>query len=310
MQPISTSSTWNSALLNLTQAEQTQTTDGAQVSTGKLASDLGGFGQSSQTITAFTAAQTQLNGYITANQSISARLTVQDSALTEVSTAGTAARNAVTQAIGAGTAAGLIQTLGTQYQQVVDGINTQNNGVYVFGGGVTQTAPISAPNLTALAAAPTVASVFQNGNFKSTSKLDAHTTVQTGILASDVAQPLVTVFQNIAAYDAGPNGPLGDPLTAAQTSFLQSQLSAFDTANTTVTSYQAQNGGVQSEVSSQITDQQNQSTTLTNLISDKTDVDMATALTNLSQAQTAVQASAQVLASLKTDSLLNILPVA
>jgi flagellar hook-associated protein 3 FlgL len=192
---------------------------------------------------------------------------------------------------------------------VVDGLNTQNDGVYVFGGGVTQTAPISAPDLATLAAAPTAASVFQNGNFTATSKLDAHTTVKTGILASDVAQPLVAVFQAIAAYNAGPSGPLGDPLTPAQTTFLQSQLKAFDTANTTVTGYQAQNGSVQSEVSGQITDQQHQATTLTNLISDKTDVDMATALTKLTQAQTAVQASAQVLAGLKTDSLLSVLPV-
>jgi flagellar hook-associated protein 3 FlgL len=308
MQPISTASSWNSALLNLTQAEQTQNTAESQVSTGKVATDLGGFGETAQAITAFEATQTQLNGYVTANQSISARLTVQDTALTEVSTAGTSARDAVTQAIGAGSAAGLMQTLGTQYQQVVDGMNTQNNGVYVFGGGVTQTPPISAPDLTTLGAATT--SVFQNGTFKATSKLDANTTVQTGMLASDVTGPLVGVFQAIAAYDAGPNGPLGDPLTAAQTTFLQSQLSAFDTANTTVTSYQSQNGSVQSAVSSQITAQQNQSTTLTNLISDKTDVDMATALTNLTQAQTAVQASAQVLAGLKTDSLLSILPVA
>jgi flagellar hook-associated protein 3 FlgL len=118
------------------------------------------------------------------------------------------------------------------------------------------------------------------------------------------------VFQTIAAYDAGPNGPLNGQLTQAQVTFLQSQLSTFDNADNTVTSFRAQNGAAQQTVSNAITDQQNQSTTLKNMIGDKTNVDMATALSNLSQAQNAVQASAQVLAALQNDSLLKILPVA
>lgn len=315
MQPISTSAAWSSALLNLTQAEQTQSTAQSQVSTGKVATDLGGFGEGAQAVTAFEATQTQLNGYIASNKSVAARLTLQDSALNEVGTAGTNARQAVTQAIAAGTGQGLLQSLQAQYQQVVDGLNTQSNGVYLFGGGQTQTPPVSVSTLATLAvtpnaAAPSPAAAFQNGPLKTVSKLDNTTSLQTGILASDVAQPLVGVFQAIAAYDAGPNGPLSGTLTAAQSAFLQSQLAAFDTANTTVTNYTAQNGQAQSEIASHITDQNNQATTLKNLIGDKTDVDLATALSNLTQAQTAVQASATVLAGLKTDQLLSILPVA
>ena len=201
-----------------------------------------------------------------------------------------------------------MQTLQTQYQQVVGGLNSQSNGVYIFGGGTTQP-PVSVTSLsglTALASPPTAA--FQNGQFASSARIDQSTTIQTGMLANNVGTSLLTVFQNIAAYDAGPNGPLTGQLTTAQMSFLQSQISAFDTANTSVTSYQAQNGDAQQTVTNAITDQQNQSTTLQNMIGNSTDVNMATALSNLSQAQNAVSASAQVLASLQSNSLLKYLP--
>jgi flagellar hook-associated protein 3 FlgL len=310
MQAISTAANWNSALLNLTSAENRQNTAQNQVSSGKVATDLGGYGQTSETITAMQASQTRLQGFITAGQAVSATLTDQNTALTEVSTAGTAARQALTDAIASGSAAGLMQTLQTQYQQVVGGLNAQSNGVYLFGGGRTDQPPVSVTTmsgLTSQATPPTTA--FQNGQFITTAQITSQTTVQTGMLASDVGTPLLTVFQAIANFDAGPNGPLSGQLTQTQLTFLQSQLSQFDAANNTVTAYTAQNGAVQKTVSSQITEQQNQSTTLQNMIGDKTDVDMATALSNLSQAQNAVQASAQVLASLQKDSLLSILPV-
>jgi flagellar hook-associated protein 3 FlgL len=54
-----------------------------------------------------------------------------------------------------------------------------------------------------------------------------------------------------------------------------------------------------------ISDQQSRVTILTGALGDITDVDMGDALSRLNQAQTAVQASAQVFSSLKNTSLLN-----
>jgi flagellar hook-associated protein 3 FlgL len=300
MQPISTASTWSSALLNLNQAEQQQNTAQNQVSSGEVSQDLSGYGQSAETITAMEASQSRLQGFISAGGALTNTLTDQATALTQVANGGTAS----------GSASGLMQALQTQYQQVTGGLNSQSNGVYIFGGGQTDQPPVSVTDLSTLAtmASPPTAA-FQNGQFVSSSQVDESTTIQTGMLANNVGTSLTTVFQNIAAYDAGPNGPLSGQLTQTQISFLQSQLSAFDSADTTVTSYQAQNGASQQTVSNAVTDQTNQSTTLQNLIGSRTQVDMATALSNLSQAQNAVQASAQVLASLQNDSLLKILPV-
>jgi flagellar hook-associated protein 3 FlgL len=311
MQPISTSANWSSALLNLTQAEQQQNTAQNQVSTGKVSQELSGYGQGAESIATMQGSQTRLQGFISSGNALTQTLTDQSTALGQVASGGAAARAAVADAISSGSASGLMQALQTQYQQVVGGLNAKSNGVYIFGGGETNQPPVAVTtvtNLIPLASPPTAA--FQNGQFVSSSQIDESTTIQTGQLANNVGTSLFTVFQNIAAYDAGPNGPLNGQLSQTQISFLQSQLSQFDAADSTVTSYRAQNGAAQQTVNNAITDQQKQSTTLQNMIGDKTNVDMSTALSNLAQAQNAVQASAQVLAALQNDSLLKVLPVA
>jgi flagellar hook-associated protein 3 FlgL len=311
MQPISTAASWSSALLNLNTVEQKQQEAQNQVSTGEVSSNIAGYGQGAETVTAMEAAQTRLKGFITAGQAVASNLTDQATALTQVADAGQSARQAVADAIASGNASGLMQALQTQFQQVVGGLNAQSNGVYIFSGGRTDVPPVWVTNISSLipmTVPPTAA--FQNGQFVTSSQITEATTIKTGMLANNVGTNLMSVFQSIAAYDAGPSGPLTGQLTQTQLSFLQSQLAVFDNANSTVTSFRAQNGAAQQTVSQQITNQQHQSTTLQTLIGDKTDVDMATALTNLAQAQNAVQASAQVLASLQNDSLLKILPVA
>jgi flagellar hook-associated protein 3 FlgL len=303
----STSDSWNSALLNLMSAEKTQTTAQNQVSTGKVGDDLQSYGQGAETLTAMQGAQTRLNGFISSGQLVSSRLTTQDTAFTQISTAGANARSAITNALASGSSTGLMQSIEEYYQQAVDGLNTQSNGVYVFGGGRSDQPPVNATTLTALNAAPSVASVFQNGSLKASSQLDDTTTVQTGFLASDVGSNLLGAFEQVEALDQGANGPLTGQLTQAQTTALQGMLSSFDTANTGVTNIQAENGALQQNVTNHITAQQAQSDSLTTLIGNQTNVDMATALTKLTQAQQSVQASAEVLAGLQNDSLLNIL---
>src|ERR1700761_7151359 len=117
----STSDSWNSALLNLMTAEQTQTTDQNQVSTGKIGTDLQSYGQGSETLTAMQSAQTRLNGFIDSGKLVSSRLSTQDTAFTEISTAGTDARSAITNALASGSSTGLMQSIEEYYQQAVDG---------------------------------------------------------------------------------------------------------------------------------------------------------------------------------------------
>src|ERR1700761_4513309 len=98
MQPISTSASWSSALLNLTQAEQQQSTAQNQVSSGEVSQDLSGYGQGAETIAAMQASQSRLQGFISAGNALTNTLTDQSTALTQVANGGASARQAVTDA--------------------------------------------------------------------------------------------------------------------------------------------------------------------------------------------------------------------
>jgi flagellar hook-associated protein 3 FlgL len=152
-----------------------------------------------------------------------------------------------------------------------------------------------------------VASLFQNDQLKGASQIDDATTVQTGFLASDLGTDLFNAFKSIQAYDTGATGPLNGLLTDTQRAFLTSALSTFDAAHQELIDQTAQNGSLQKRVDTHLGAQKDQADALDGMVGEKTDVDLATALTKLQQAQQSVQASAQMLASLKNVSLLDLL---
>src|SRR5271169_2153373 len=271
MDRISTSSAYGSVLAGLMAAQTRQTQIGAQLSSGQQATDLKGYGGAAETLTAMQAASTQLTGYVNQTQVIGAQLSVQDQALQEVANAGGGARQAIANVIAAGDGSSLMQSLQTYFQTAVSGLNSTYNGQYLFSGGQSNTLPVTATNLTDLTAAPSIASLFQNGQLVTTSQLDQNTNVSTGFLADQVATPLFTALQSIEAYAQGPGGPFNGQLTAAQTSFLESQLSTFDTVNANLNQVVAQNGLTQSQVADVQTNLTGQQTMLTGLIGNLTD---------------------------------------
>ncbi len=84
-------------------------------------------------------------------------------------------------------------------------------------------------------------------------------------------------------------------------------LHTFDTANRGLTDTVAANGLMQNRVDQAQTAQQDRHTLLTTMVGGITDVDMAETASRLSQAQTALQASAHIFAALQNSSLLNYL---
>jgi flagellar hook-associated protein 3 FlgL len=305
---LSTASIYNSVLNNFLTAQNSEIQAGTEVSTQKVATDLQGYGASASNLTAFQSVQTQVNSYVSQASITASKLSVQDSALGQVASAATSASTAISDALSTNSGTSLVQSLDTAYQNAVAGLNTTYNGEYIFSGGQTSTAPVSATSLSALGAAASVSSVFQNGQYSTTTQISPNTTIQTGFLASDIGTPLFTALQNIQNYNNGPNGPLTGTLNATQTAYLQTQLTAIKSAGTGITNIQAENGELQSQVTNAQTDLTNQQTSLQTLIGNITDANLAQADTNLQQAQLAVQASAQVLSTLKESSLVNLLP--
>ena len=307
LNPISTSSLYSSLASNLGASQTQIAQDTAEVSSGKIATDLAGYGASAGTLTAVNSVASRLTSYISNAQSLSGKLDVQNQALTTLSTATQSAQSAVEEAIANNSGDALIATLQAQLSTATGALNTQYDGQYLFSGGQANTPPVTTSQLSALASASPLSSVFQNGQLQQTSRLDDTTVVQTGVLASTVATPLYAALQQVQAYNDGPNGPLTGSLTTAQASFLSGVLSQFNAAVSSTNDAVADNGVVQQEVTNASTRLSDQQTAIQGVVSNLTVPDEAQVASQLTLAQTTLQASAQVFSSLQSDSLLQVI---
>lgn len=308
MSRVSTTGGYQSALLNLMAAQQQQADAGNRVSTRKNATDLTGFGRASETLTALKGAESRVQGFLDTGEAVAARLDAQDLALNQMIDAIGAAREAVGGAMASDSAGTLMLDLESQFQSVSNGLNARHQGGYLFAGTDTTNAPVSVATLSDLAAAPTVASTFGNDTITPVSRIAENTSVETGYLANDLGSTIFQIFKDIKAYNDDPaTGPLSGKPTDAQKVFLTAQLSRLDAAKNATIDVAARNGSLQKRVEQVTASHEAQIASLDKLVSNRTDADMAKAVTDLQLSQIAVQASAQVISQLRDVSLLNYL---
>ena len=307
LSPISTSALFGALQANIGTTQTQEANDTAEMSSQQVSTDLAGYGASAGTLTAMNSLSSRLTQYASNAQALSGQLGVQDVALGQVSTAAQNAKNAVEEAVANNSGDDLMTTLQSAMTTAVGALNVQYDGQYLFSGGQGQTQPVTASTLADLTAASPLSSVFQNGALKQVSRLDDSTVVQTGVLASDAGGPLMGALQSVAAYDSGPNGPFANPLTADQQTFLSGVLDQFSSTVSSATTTQADNGVVAQQVTAATTSLSDQQTAIAGVISNLTTPDEAKVATQLSLAQTTLQASAQIFESLQSDSLLKVL---
>jgi flagellar hook-associated protein 3 FlgL len=306
MTRVSTVQNYNIMTSNLMKAQVRQNDVGAQVSSQKVASDLKGYAKNAEMLTAMRGTQTRINGLIDQSKMVGNRLEMQDTGLGRIGTATQSAREAIANSLAAGNATTLMQQLTASFGEVVQGLNTKSNGLYVFSGAKTDTATTTATVMTDLTAAAATTDLFQNDQYVQTNRVDEQTSAKTGILGDAVGVDVFDAFKQVQAYvDA--NGPFTGNLNDTQVSFLKGLLPTFDNAYKGVIDAQGKNGVTQKRFESAQKDLSNQADTLTAMVGGITDVDMADAATRLQAAQLAVQASAQVFSSLQQSSLLNVL---
>jgi flagellar hook-associated protein 3 FlgL len=135
-----------------------------------------------------------------------------------------------------------------------------------------------------------------------------NTSVETGYLANELGTDIFQIFRDIKAYhDNTATGPLTGKPTGAQKAFLTAQLSLLDAARGATIDVASRNGSLQKRIDQMAVSHTAQITSLNDLVSDRTDADLAQAVTDLQLAQIAVQASAQVVSQLREVTLLNYL---
>ena len=320
MTRVATNANYQSALLSLMNAQNRAQQAQERIDSGKIATDMSGYGRGAEQLTSLTSTQARLDGFIATGETVAARLSAQDLAMSRIAVGGTGAREAIATSLAAGRIDNLMTELGLHYQTVQGGLNAQHQGGYLFAGGQSDVAPATAATMTDLAAAPSAASTFANDTLKQKSRIDEKTTVETGFLANELGGPLTDVFRNMQAFQNGtpvtvngvtytPTGPgtlTGQP-DANISAFLTAQMGELDKANEGLTNQNAKNGLMENHVGSALDAQEGKKNALEKMMQDKSGYDPAQAITDLQMAQVAIEASAQIINSLKNSSLLNLL---
>ena len=307
MTRVATFGNYQSALLDLMTAQTRAAEAQERVSTQKNATDLTGFGRQSETLTALKGAQSRIQGFVDTSKAVAARLTTQDLAMNQISDGIAGLRDAVGSVLATDSVGSLMLELEGHFQEIRGGLTMRHQGGYLFSGASTSTAPMTVASLGELAAAPDVASVFHNDTLKTASRVAEGTTLETGFLADELGAEVLGILRDIQGYHTGVEGPLTGKVTEVQKAFLTTQLARLEQAATGVIDKTARTGSLANQVESVIKSHEAQLGSLDELVSNRTDADMAEAITDLQLSQVAIQASAHVISQLRQVSLLNYL---
>lgn len=210
----------------------------------------------------------------------------------------------LTQAVSVGTAGATgtnsssnLQTMAEQVQQILSNVvsqaNTSVSGVYLFSGTSTSTP------YTADAATPNTYTYNGNNDVNSVAVGD-NMSVQANLPGSQV-------FSNSTTNVLGALGNLVTALQSGNSSNIQTATTAVNSAVDYIGEQQAIYASTESQLNSQETSLQQDTVTLTSQANNLIGVDMATAATNLTQAETdnsaALAAAAKVLPNTLLDYL-------
>jgi flagellar hook-associated protein 3 FlgL len=294
-----------SMLLELQRAQNQYYDAQSQVATGKIGTGLADYGTKAELASAGRLAQARAEQRIALAGEAENRFNAQAITLKNVTTVASDFHQSVMNALGTNSGIGLQESLNTAFTQAAAAFNFQFDGKYLFGGTRMDTPPVNVASLAALAAAPSVASIFENNATKPTMDL-GDGPLEVGQLASDVSTSLFTVIKTIKDY-IDLNGPFSTPLTQAQSTFLTTQLGPLQTASADMVAAEGVNGFFQKRAETVKLQQDDVRIALTTFVSNVEDADIVDATARMQANQLAYEAAAQTLAQLSRLSLLDFL---
>jgi flagellar hook-associated protein 3 FlgL len=279
-----------------------------QVTTGKISSDYAGIGDKTAALEGARAAADRAKGYAASTQLAMTQTNLQNTQLTTLTGLASQLQKAVRGAVSKSDGTGLMTTAEDLFQQASAILNAKDsNGNYIYGGEISDQPPFTATSLADLVTQPSVSAFFENGTVKKTVTVGDGQTEQIGVLASEVGTDLMNALKTLYQQDQATS--LSGSITEAQiTSLTDNVIPLADTAYKNLNAVTAQNGNTYTALKNDVTNQQSLQNLYTGFVSDIEDADMATALTNLSNNQTALQAVLTVTSKLNDLTLLNFLP--
>ncbi|MBC8239809.1 MAG: hypothetical protein ISR50_01090 [Alphaproteobacteria bacterium] len=315
MTRISTFSQGQSLLTQMLRNQDYMREQQVRVATGKNGNDLKSIAREASILLSSRTVSARTDSFMQANKELANRLDLQNSALAGIGEIADELRNDLIKTVNLNSGVGLVANMTNHMERLIGLLNTTLNGNFLFGGTRSDTSPINVSNTTELLALTTTADAFDNNAVKLTQRLDENRVLEYGVLASDIAQPLLDSIRRIQQFENGtlptgaaafaPAGSFTDPLAANQVDFLVSEFSAAVTAIATVRTAEQSNGLNMGAVENQLTRQQEEINFLDVFVAQIENADIAEAVTNMKAGETALTASMQVIARLGRLSLLD-----
>jgi flagellar hook-associated protein 3 FlgL len=286
-----------------------------KVSSGKESTDFQGYGRELNALLAARSTGARTEAYLMSNTELASLLELQNNALGELASVADDLRENLIKAVNLNSPLALETKVEELLDRTINALNTRYNGRYVFGGTRNDTEPINVDNATDLLALANVSDAFDNNTVKREQQIDDNRRVTYGILASDIATPLLNSIQRILQFNAGtlpsgagayaPAGAFQDPLPKNQRDFLVAEFNTALIAADNARAIEADNG-VNMAMLDQLRGRQEEDLTfLKGFIYEIENVDMAEAVSNLKQSESALEASMQVLARMTRLTLLD-----
>ena len=278
-----------------------------QVTTGKKADTWSGYGSQVSLLVSTRSLLARTETYESTTKQLGVRLDQVDLNLTNIKDLGDGLRKTLLDAVSLQSGEGLRTQIEQQFKSIAGSLNAQYDGQYLFAGSQDETQPFSPQSLTDLSALASVSDGFHNDGFKAETRVADGQDLVHGIGASDIATKLMQLFKDLNDFDTGASGPLDGKLDASKVSFLESKLANLDAALKDVQKAQLDNGAKQKQVQDIEDRHTSRIVSLKDMVATIEDVDSATAITDLQNNRTALQASYQVLSQLGKLSLTNFL---
>lgn len=275
-----------------------------QITTGKKEENYSGFASEVSTLLGAKTVFSQTQGYLRASTHADRFLRTNDIQLESMVNNTQNIRDAMLEVIAQGKAFALDELLEESFSSMVSALNTNIGGVHVFSGGRSDVPPVTGSQISDLLAAASVSDLFQNDQLRPSAKIGQSTLMEYGLLADEVGLEVFQVFKNIAAFSAGPSGPLSGQMNTVQIDFLKAELANMDTALDNLRVLVARNGTRQNSVDNFLREHENQEVFLQVFISDIEDVNVAEAITRLNNDRVALEASFRITSELTSLSLL------
>ena len=315
MTRVSTFSQSQSLLTQMMRNQEYLRTEQTRVATGKNGDDLKSIARDANALLPSRSVSARTESFMSANRELGIRLELQNSALSGIAGIADEFRNDVIKTVNLNSGVGLIDKMTDHMDRLVNLLNTTLNGQFVFSGTRSDTSPINVSTTAELLALTNTSDAFDNNAIKLTQRLDENRTVEYGVLANDVATPLLDSIRRIQQFANGtlptgagaysPAGAFTDPLSENQTNFLVNEFSGAVSAIATARQAEEMNGIHMSTVDKQLDLQQEEINFLDIFTAEIENVDIAEAVANLKAGETALQASLQVLGRLGRLSLLD-----